>query len=94
MIPNPPAVAALIGLGAKLPANAVYPSAFSTARESHLTVPIDPCCPSTRDRSRRCTHSGQTTYNPAPFFAANQLNRLAVSSRMPFKRNADGSLEI
>jgi len=35
-----------------------------------------------------------TMYTPQSFFVANPLNRYAVSSWMPFKKNADGSLDI
>jgi hypothetical protein len=33
-------------------------------------------------------------YDPDSFFVANPVNRYAVSSWMPFKRNADGSLDL
>ena len=35
-----------------------------------------------------------TLYDPEGFPVANALNRFAVSSWMPFKRNADGSLDL
>ena len=35
-----------------------------------------------------------TLYDPQGFQVANPLNRFAVSSWMPFKYNADGSLDL
>jgi hypothetical protein len=35
-----------------------------------------------------------TLYDPEGFQVANTLNRFAVSSWMPFKYNADGSLDL
>ena len=35
-----------------------------------------------------------TMYDPHSFFVGNPINRYAVSSWMPFKRNVDGSLDI
>jgi len=35
-----------------------------------------------------------TMYDPDSFFVANPLNHYALSSWMPFKRNADGSLDL
>jgi hypothetical protein len=88
-------VAALIGLGANLPADAVYPSPFFDSKGK---------APSGANRSALPVNKGQeppvhalwsvTICNTASFFVANQLNRYAVSSWKPFKHNADGSLEI
>ena len=89
------AVVALVGLGANLPADAVYPSAFVDADGQ----PLD-------GANRYVLHfdKGQeppvqafwsvTMYNPDSFFVANSVNRYALSSWMPFKRNADGSLDL
>jgi hypothetical protein len=35
-----------------------------------------------------------TMYDPASFFVPNALNRYAISSWMPLKRNANGSVEL
>ncbi len=89
------AVVALIGLGANLPADAVYPSAFVDAEGKPLS-----------GANRYTLHfdKGQTPpakafwsvtmYDEQSFFVANAMNRYAVSSWMPFARNADGSLDL
>jgi len=89
------AVVALVGLGANLAADAVYPSAFVDGEGKTLS-----------GANRYVLHfdKGQeppvrafwsvTMYNPESFFVANPINRYAVSSWMPFKRNADGSLDL
>lgn len=89
------AVVALIGLGANLPADAVYPSAFVDGAGTALS-----------GANRYVLHfdKGQTPptnafwsltmYNADSFFAENPLNRYAVSSWMPVKYNKDGSLDI
>jgi hypothetical protein len=89
------AVVALVGLGANLAADAVYPSAFVDGEGTTLN-----------GANRYVLHfeKGQgppvqafwsvTMYDPDSFFVANPINRYAVSSWMPFKRNADGSLDL
>jgi hypothetical protein len=89
------AVVALVGLGANLPADAVYPSGF-----------VDGDGQAFDGANRYVLHfdKGQeppvqafwslTMYSPDSFFVPNALNRCAVSSWMPFKRNADGSLDL
>jgi hypothetical protein len=89
------AVVALVGLGANLAADAVYPSAFVDGDGTTLN-----------GANRYVLHfdKGQeppvqafwsvTMYDPDSFFVANPINRYAVSSWMPFKRNADGSLDL
>jgi hypothetical protein len=89
------AVVALIGLGANLPADAVYPSLFVDADNQ----PLD-------GAHKYVIHfdKGQTPpvnafwsitmYNADSFFVANPINRYALSSWMPLKNNADGSLDL
>lgn len=89
------AVVALIGLGANLPADAVQPSAY-----------VDGAGKPLNGANRFVLHfdKGQeppvqafwsvTMYSPESFFVANPISRYAVSSWMPFKRNADGSLDL
>ncbi|HTN47816.1 MAG TPA: DUF1254 domain-containing protein [Burkholderiaceae bacterium] len=89
------AVVALVGLGANLAADAVYPSVFVDSEDGPLS-----------GANRYVVHfdKGQeppvqafwsiTMYDPQSFFVANKINRFAVSSWMPFKRNADGSLDL
>jgi len=89
------AAVALIGLGANLPQDAVYPSAFVDAEGKPLdgansyvihfdkdaTPPVD-------------AFWSVTLYGADSFFIANPINRYAISSWMPLKKNADGSLDI
>jgi hypothetical protein len=89
------AVVALVGLGANLAADAVYPSAF-----------VDGDGKALNGANRYVLHFAKgeeppvrafwsvTMYNPDSFFVANPINRFAVSSWMPFRRNADGSLDL
>ena len=89
------AVVALVGLGANLAADAVYPSAFVDGESKSLN-----------GANRYVLHFAKgeeppvrafwsvTMYDPDSFFVANPINRYAVSSWMPFKRNADGSLDL
>ncbi|MCC7257842.1 MAG: DUF1254 domain-containing protein, partial [Gammaproteobacteria bacterium] len=89
------AVVALVGLGANLAADAVYPSAFVDGDGQ----PLD-------GANRYVLHfdKGQeppveafwsvTMYDAESFFVPNAINRFALSSWMPFLRNADGSLDL
>jgi hypothetical protein len=83
------------GLGANLPEDAIYP--LNLADESgkplngsnHYTIHFD----------RGATPPANafwsiTLYDSEGFQVANVLNRFAVSSWMPFKYNADGSLDL
>jgi len=89
------AVVALIGLGANLPADAVYPSAFVDSDGKSFTG---------TNRYKLHFDTGQTPpvnafwsvtmYNEQSFFVANPINRYAISSWMPLKRNNDGSIDI
>ncbi len=89
------ALVALVGLGANLPQDAVYPSAFVDGDGKPLS-----------GANRYVIHFDKgatppvnafwsvTMYDADSFFVANPINRYAVSSWMPFKRNADGSLDL
>jgi hypothetical protein len=89
------AVVALVGLGANLPADAVYPSAFVDADGKPLT-----------GANRYVLHFGKdatppvnafwslTMYNAESFFVDNPINRYAISSWMPLRKNKDGSIDI
>jgi hypothetical protein len=89
------AVIALIGLGANLPQDAVYPSAFVDGEGKALD-----------GANKYVIHFDKgalppvhafwsiTMYNPDSFFVANPLNRYAISSWMPLKKNKDGSLDL
>ncbi len=89
------AVIALIAFGANLPADAVYPTTFvdSGGRplngancyrlhfDQGLSPPVN-------------AFWSVTLYAPQSYFVANPLNRYAISSWMPLKHNADGSLDL
>jgi len=89
------AVVALVGLGANLPQDAVYPSAY-VDRDGKLL----------NGANRYVIHFDKgatppvnafwsiTMYGADNFFAANPINRYAISSWMPLKKNADGSIDI
>jgi len=85
----------LVGLGANLPQDAVYPSAFIDSEgqpfdganryvihfDRGATPPVD-------------AFWSVTLYGADDFFVANPINRYAISSWMNLKKNADGSLDI
>jgi hypothetical protein len=89
------AMVAQIGLGANLPEDAIYPlnladetgkpldgaSRYSIHFDKGATPPVN-------------AFWSLTLYDSDGFQVANNLNRFAVSSWMPFKYNADGSLDL
>jgi len=89
------AIIAQVGLGANLPEDAVYPLNIG----DQAGRPLD-------GTGRYVLHFDKATlppvdafwsvtlYDPQGFQVANNLNRFAVSSWMPFKYNADGSLDL
>jgi hypothetical protein len=89
------AIVAQLGLGANLPEDAIYP--VNLADESGK--PLD-------GSNRYALHFEKgdlppanafwsvTVYDSQGFQVANPLDRFAVSSWMPFKYNADGSLDL
>jgi hypothetical protein len=89
------AIVAQLGLGANLPEDAIYP--INLADESGK--PLDGA-----NNYRLHFEKGDTPpadafwsvtlYDTQGFQVANPLNRFAVSSWMPFKYNADGSLDL
>jgi hypothetical protein len=89
------AIIALIAFGANLPMDAVYPTTFVDAEgkplngASRYRLHFDPgLTPPVK------AFWSITLYDPQSFFVANPLNRYALSSWMPLKRNADGSLDL
>jgi hypothetical protein len=89
------AIVSQLGLGANLPEDAVYP--LNLGDESGKPL----------DGANRYTITFEkgaappvnafwsiTLYDPEGFQVGNTLNRFAVSSWMPFKYNADGSLDL
>lgn len=89
------AIVAQLGLGANLPQDAIYPLnlADDTGRPldgSHIySIHFDKdATPPTR------AFWSITLYDARGFQIPNDLNRFALSSWMPFKYNADGSLDL
>ncbi|VVP88196.1 hypothetical protein PS918_02961 [Pseudomonas fluorescens] len=89
------AIVAQVGLGANLPEDAIYPLNLGDANGKALD-----------GTNKYVLHFDKgevppvnafwsiTLYDPEGFQVGNELNRFAVSSWMPFKNNADGSLDI
>ncbi|MGZ8387214.1 MAG: DUF1254 domain-containing protein [Rhodoplanes sp.] len=89
------AIVTQLGLGANLPEDAIYPmnlgdesgkpldgtNRYTLRFEKGATPPVD-------------AFWSITLYDPEGFPVANPLNRLAVSSWMPFKYDTDGSLTL
>jgi hypothetical protein len=89
------AVIALVGLGANLPQDAVYPSTFVDADGQ----PLDGANRYVIRFEKDATPPVQafwsiTMYDADSFFVANPIDRHALSSWMPLAKNADGSLEL
>ncbi|WP_085716704.1 DUF1254 domain-containing protein [Pseudomonas sp. B28(2017)] len=89
------AIVTQVGLGANLPEDAIYPLNIGDSNGK----PLD-------GANKYVLHFNKgetppvnafwsiTLYDPEGFQIANSLNRFAVSSWMPFKGNADGSLDL
>ena len=89
------ALIALIAIGANIPADSIYPTAYDDAAgeplnganryvlhfDAGLTPPVK-------------AFWSVTMYDPDSFFVKNAIDRHAVSSWMPLSRNADGLLDI
>lgn len=89
------AVVALIGLGANLPQDAVYPSAFVDGDGKTLNGANKYVIRFDKDSLPPVKAFWSVTmYNPESFFVANSINRYAISSWMPLKKNKDGSLDL
>ena len=89
------AIVAQLGLGANLPEDAIYP--LNLADEAGK--PLDGANKYTIHFDKGATPPVNafwsiTLYDSDGFQVANALNRFAVSSWMPFKSNADGSLDL
>jgi hypothetical protein len=89
------AIIAQVGLGANLPEDAIYP--FNLGDETGK--PLDGATKYVLHFEKGATPPvnafwSVTLYDADGFQVANSLNRFAVSSWMPFKYNADGSLDL
>ena len=84
-----------MGLGANVPEDAIYPQNLGDETGSPLTgsnkyvLHFDKS-----DLPPAGAFWSITLYDSEGFQVANSLNRFAVSSWMPFKYNADGSLDL
>jgi hypothetical protein len=88
-------IVALVGLGANLPEDAVYPTTYVDAEgkalnganrytlhfDKGLTPPVN-------------AFWSVTMYDAQSFFVDNAINRYAIGSWMPLKRNSDGSIDL
>jgi hypothetical protein len=89
------AIVAQIGLGANVPEDAIYPLNLADDTGQPLdgankyTIHFEKAAPPPVS-----AFWSITLYDKDGFQVANVLNRFAVSSWMPFKYNADGSLDI
>jgi hypothetical protein len=89
------AIVAQVGIGANLPEDAIYPLNLG----DEAGRPLDGANEYTIHFDKGATPPVNafwsiTLYDSAGFQVGNILNRFAVSSWMPFKYNADGSLDI
>jgi hypothetical protein len=89
------AIVAQVGLGANLPEDAIYPLNLG----DEAGKPLDGASKYTLHFDKGETPPANafwsvTLYDSGGFQVANPLNRFAVSSWMPFKYNADGSLDL
>ncbi|PPK37728.1 hypothetical protein CD175_15815 [Pseudomonas laurylsulfatiphila] len=89
------AIVSQVGLGANLPEDAIYPLNIGDSNGK----PLDGANKYVLHFSKGETPPVNafwsiTLYDPQGFQVGNSLNRFAVSSWMPFKHNADGSLDL
>lgn len=89
------AIVSQVGLGANLPEDAIYPLNLF----DDTGIPLDGANKYTVHFDKGATPPVSafwsiTLYDAEGFQVANVLNRFAVSSYMPFKINADGSLDL
>ena len=89
------AIVTQLGLGANLPEDAIYPLNLG----DEAGRPLDGANKYTLHFDKGATPPVNafwsiTLYDQEGFQVANALNRFAVSSWMPFKSNADGSLDL
>src|SRR4029077_5231416 len=89
------AIVAQVGLGANLPEDAIYPLNIGDEGGKPLDGANKYIIRFTKDGLPPVDAFWSVTlYDPQGFQVANPLNRFAVSSWMPFKRDADGSLTL
>jgi hypothetical protein len=89
------AMVAQAGLGANLPEDAIYPLNLGDENGKPLDGANKYVIRFTKEDAPPVEAFWSVTlYDPEGFQVANPINRFAVSSWMPFKRDADGSLTL
>jgi hypothetical protein len=89
------AIVAQMGLGANLPEDAIYPLNIGDVEGKPLDGANKYVLHFDKDEMPPVNAFWSITlYDPEGFQVGNALNRFAFSSWMPFKTNADGSLDI
>jgi hypothetical protein len=89
------AIIAMVGLGANLPEDAIYPLNLGDAAGNPLTGAGKYVLSFTKDEIPPADGFWSITlYDEQGFQVANPLNRFALSSWMPFVTNPDGSLDL
>jgi len=88
-------VVALVGLGANLPEDAVYPTTFVDAGGGALNGANRYILHFDRELAPPVNAFWSVTmYDEQSFFVDNAINRYAISSWMPVKRSSDGSIDL
>lgn len=89
------AIVAMIGLGANQPEDAIYPLNFADADGEPLSAQHKYLLHFQKDQVPPVNAFWSITmYDADGFQCANSINRFAISSWMPLKKNSDGSLDI
>ena len=89
------AIIAQVGLGANLPEDAIYPLNLGDAAGKPLNGANKFTMHFAKDETPPVNAFWSITlYDAEGFQVGNALNRFALSSYMPFKTNADGSLDL
>ncbi|WP_053157774.1 DUF1254 domain-containing protein [Pseudomonas sp. P1.8] len=89
------AIVAQVGLGANLPEDAIYPLNIGDSNGKPLNGANKYILHFNKGETPPVNAFWSITlYDPEGFQVANSLDRFALSSWMPFKTNADGSLDI
>ncbi len=89
------AIVTQMGLGANLPEDAIYPLNLGDSEGKPLDGANNYVIHFDKNQIPPAEAFWSVTlYDPEGFQIANPLNRFAVSSWMPFKYNADGSLDL
>ena len=89
------AITAMVGLGANQPEDAIYPLNFSDAEGAKVDGKNNYVLHFSKEGLPPVEAFWSVTmYDKNGFQSANSINRFAISSWMPLKTNADGSLDL